>query len=297
MPLPITQTASMDWTGSLQPDGTLAQADDEADPASLEERARAVFGDTPMRGTVPDNQLNQEVLFKFLLSEIAAQRGNLQLAAQGYLEMAKTTRDPRLAKRATEIAAYGRLQNLALESARLWLELDKNNAQARQTVAALLVSSNKLSEAKPLLEAMITADGNVAAGFMQLHSMLSKHPDRNAVLTITKELAKSYPQLPEAHFAVAQAAFSAGKYDVATTEIKDALKLRPDWEVGALFNAQLLQQRESNTKAIEYLRGFLQAYPKAREVRANYARLLINNKQLNIKFQFKKWQSLFPYQL
>jgi tetratricopeptide (TPR) repeat protein len=43
---------------------------------------------------------------------------------------------------------------------------------------------------------------------------------------------------------------------------------------------QLLQQRESNTKAIEYLRGFLQAYPKAREVRANYARLLINNKQL-----------------
>jgi tetratricopeptide (TPR) repeat protein len=196
------------------------------------------------------------------------------------MEMAKSSRDPRLAKRATEIAAYGRLQSQALEAARLWLELDKNNPQARQTLAALLVSSNKLSEAKPLLEAMITADGNVAAGFMQLHSMLSKHPDRNAVLSITKELAKGYPQLPEAHFAVAQAAFSAGKYDVATTEIKEALKLRPDWEVGALFNAQLLQQRESNTKAIEYLRGFLQAYPKAREVRANYARLLINNKQL-----------------
>jgi tetratricopeptide (TPR) repeat protein len=162
------------------------------------------------------------VLFKFLLSEIAAQRGNLQLAAQGYLEMAKTTRDPRLAKRATEIAAYGRLQNLALESARLWLELDKTNAQARQTVAALLVSGNKLSEAKPLLEAMINADGNVAAGFLQLNSMLAKHPDHNAVLTITKGLAKGYPQLAEAHLAVAQAAFAASKYDVATAEVKEA---------------------------------------------------------------------------
>ncbi len=280
LPLPMTHTASADWSGPLHPDGALAQADDESDPSSLEERARAIFGNEPMHGTLPDNQLNQELLFKFLLSEIAAQRGNLPLAAQGYMEMAKSSRDPRLAKRATEIAAYGRLQSQALEAARLWLELDKNNPQARQTLAALLVSSNKLSEAKPLLEAMITADGNVAAGFMQLHSMLSKHPDRNAVLTITKELAKGYPQLPEAHFAVAQAAFSAGKYDVATTEIKEALKLRPDWEVGALFNAQILQQRESNTKAIEYLRGFLQAYPKAREVRANYARLLINNKQL-----------------
>jgi tetratricopeptide (TPR) repeat protein len=276
----MTHTASADWSGPLHPDGALAQADEDSDPSSLEERARAIFGNEPMHGTLPDNQLNQELLFKFLLSEIAAQRGNLPLAAQGYMEMAKSSRDPRLAKRATEIAAYGRLQSQALEAARLWLELDKNNPQARQTLAALLVSSNKLSEAKPLLEAMITADGNVAAGFMQLHSMLSKHPDRNAVLTITKELAKGYPQLPEAHFAVAQAAFSAGKYDVATTEIKEALKLRPDWEVGALFNAQLLQQRESNTKAIEYLRGFLQAYPKAREVRANYARLLINNKQL-----------------
>jgi len=276
----MTHTASADWSGPLHPDGALAQADEDSDSSSLEERARAIFGNEPMHGTLPDNQLNQELLFKFLLSEIAAQRGNLPLAAQGYMEMAKSSRDPRLAKRATEIAAYGRLQSQALEAARLWLELDKNNPQARQTLAALLVSSNKLSEAKPLLEAMITADGNVAAGFMQLHSMLSKHPDRNAVLTITKELAKGYPQLPEAHFAVAQAAFSAGKYDVATTEIKEALKLRPDWEVGALFNAQLLQQRESNTKAIEYLRGFLQAYPKAREVRANYARLLINNKQL-----------------
>ena len=282
LPLPMTQTASTDWNVPLHPDGTLAQADDEeaVDEPSLEERARAVFGNKPMRGTLPDNELNQELLFKFLLSEIAAQRGNMQLAAQGYLEMAKSSRDPRLAKRATEIAAYGRQQNLALESARLWLEVDKNNPQARQTLAALLVSSNQLSEAKPHLEALIGADGNVAAGFMQLHTMLAKHPDRDAVLTITKDLAKGYPQLPEAHFAVAQAALSANKYDVASAEIKEALKLKPDWEVGALFNAQVLQQRDSNVKAIEYLQGFLSTYPKSREVRANYARLLISNKQL-----------------
>jgi tetratricopeptide (TPR) repeat protein len=277
LPLPMNQTASADWM--VPGDGTLAQAEDD-DEHGLEERARAIFGNAPMKGTLPANELNQELLFKFLLSEIAGQRGNLQLAAQGYLEMAKSTRDPRLAKRATEIAAYGRFPNLALDSARLWLELDKNNVQARQTLAALLVSSNKLSEAKPHFETIINAEGNAAAGFMQLHTLLAKHPDRNAVLTMLKELAKGYPQLPEAHFAVAQAALSANKYDVATAEIGEALKLRPDWEIGALFNAQILQQRDSNAKAIEYLRGFLQTYPKAREVRANYARLLINNKQL-----------------
>src|SRR5262245_49477236 len=279
LPLPTTQTASTDWTVAVQPDGSLGQ-DDDGDGVTLEDRARAVLGNKALRGTLPDNELNQDLLFKFLLSEIAAQRGDLQFAAQGYLDMARKTRDPRLAKRATEIAAYGRLQAQALEAARLWLELDKDNPQARQTLAALLVSSNKLSEAKPLLEPLITAAGNVSAAFMQLNSLLGKHTDGNAVLAIVRELAKGYPQLPEAHFAVAQAAFSAGKYDEASAQIKQALDIKPDWEAGALFNAQLLQQRDSNAKAIEYLQQFLRTYPKSREVRASYARLLINSKQL-----------------
>jgi tetratricopeptide (TPR) repeat protein len=272
-------TASANWTLP----GSLAQNDeqqDDDDGPSLEDRARALFADKPLRGTLPENELNQELLFKFLVSEIAGQRGNAQVAAQGYLELAKTTRDPRLAKRATELAAFGRLQGLALESAKLWLELDKNNTQARQTVAALLVSNNKLSEAKPYLEALISSDGNVAGGFMQLHSLLGKHPDHNAVLNVTRDLAKGHAQLPEAHFAVAQAAIGAGNYDVASAEIKEALKLRPDWELGALLNAQILQEKQSTAKATEYLHGFLETYPKSREVRANYARLLIAGKQL-----------------
>ena len=201
--IPTSQTASADWSIPIDPEDRFAQVDEDADPTTLEERARAIFGNTPLRGNLPDNSLSQELLFKFLVSEIAAQRGNLQLAAQGYLEMAKATRDPRLAKRATEMAAYGRLQKLALDAARLWAELDKDNVQARQAVASLLVSSDKLSEAKPYLQALLTADGNVANGFMQLHQLLSKHPDHNAVFNVTKELAKGYQQLPEAHFAVA----------------------------------------------------------------------------------------------
>ncbi len=278
--LRLSHTASADSSMPIGDDDGLPPADDESDTQSLEQRARAIFGNTPLRGNLPDYTLNQDLLFKFLLAEIAGQRGNLQLSAQGYLEMAKTTRDPRLAKRATEIAAYGRLQSLALDSARLWAELDKQDVHARQALAALLVNSDKLTEAKPYLKSLLTADGNVGSGFMQLHQLLAKHADRNAVLNVTRDLAKDYPQLPEAHFAVAQAALSANKPELASSEIKEALKLKPDWEFGALFNAQILQQRESTAKAMEYLKGFLQTYPKTREVRTNYARLMISNKQL-----------------
>ena len=95
--------------GRLAPWPELAQAGDD-DGDSLEDRARQIFGASPPPpANLPDKSLDQELLFKFLLSEIAGQRGNLQLAAQGYLDMAKSTRDPRLARRATEIANYARL--------------------------------------------------------------------------------------------------------------------------------------------------------------------------------------------
>ena len=282
LPLPMTQTASTDWTVAVQPDGTLGQSDDDGDGATLEDRARAVLGNKPMRGTLPDNELNQESAVQVPpFRDRSATRRTSSLLRRATWIWPEETRDPRLAKRATEIAAYGRLQAQALEAARLWLDLDKNNPQARQTLAALLVSSNKLSEAKPLLEALITADGNVATGFMQLNSMLAKHPDRNAVLAIVKELAKGYPQLPEAHFAVAQAAFSAGKYDVASAQIKEALEAQAGLgDRVRCSTPKCCSSANPMPKRSSICSSSCAAYPKAREVRANYARLLINNKQL-----------------
>lgn len=269
------------------------QAEDEE---SLEERARKIFtAKQPPAANLPDAALSQDLLFKFLLSEIASQRGNLQMAAQGYLELAKSTRDPRVARRAAELATYARLQNTALDAARLWYELDKANPQARQTLVGLLLSGNKLQEAKPHLKALIDADGNPAQGLLQLHTMLSKHPDKEAVFGAVKELTQDYKQMPEAHFALSQSAFAAGKVDVATAEANEALRLRPDWELGALLKAQLIQQRESPQKAADYLRDFLQAHPKANDVRANYARLLIGNKQLKeAREEYARMQTVDP---
>src|SRR6266571_2100693 len=50
-----------------------------------------------------------------LLAEIAGQRGNLGLSAQAYVDLAKRTRDPRIARRATEVALYARMNGAAID--------------------------------------------------------------------------------------------------------------------------------------------------------------------------------------
>lgn len=272
---PVTASAADDLSFSTR----LVQNVEEDE--SLEDRARRVFQNAPPPpGDLPGTSLDQQLLFKFLLSEIAGQRGNMQLSAQGYLEMAKATRDPRLARRATEIASYARLQGPALEAARLWFELEPNNVQARQSLVGLLLSGNKLSEVRPHLEALLAASGDPAQGFLQLQALLGKHPDKAAVLAVVRELAQKYRDVPEARLALAQSAFAAEQHDLALAEMREALKLRPGWELGALQYSQFLQQRESAQKAADYLAGFVEAHPDARDARAHYARMLINAKQL-----------------
>jgi hypothetical protein len=124
----------------------------QADPESFESQAREVFGTRNLPSAdLPDRSLDSDLLYKFLLAEIAGQRGDYQLAAKAYLEMARTTRDPRIARRATEVALYGRYTDMAVQAARLWLETEKDSAAARQTLAALYVNADDLQAAKPWL--------------------------------------------------------------------------------------------------------------------------------------------------
>jgi tetratricopeptide (TPR) repeat protein len=252
----------------------------QSNSEGFEERARQTLGrKTLPSADLPDRTLDSDILYKFLLAEIAGQRGDYQLAAQTYLEMAKSTRDPRIARRATEVALYGRYISMAVEAAKIWLATDKDSTVARQTLAALFVNSNDLQSAKPLLQQMLAADGsNIGQSLTQLYPLLAKHADKNAILALVKELTRPYREHPEAHLALAQASLAAQKYDAALTEIREAMRARPDWETGALFQAQILH-RESHAKSLDYLKTFLAANPKAQEVRLGYARQLINDKK------------------
>jgi tetratricopeptide (TPR) repeat protein len=227
-----------------------------------------------------EGDLNEPMLYEFLLGEIALQRGDLPLAAQTFLDLARRTSDPRVARRAVEIANQARMPELALEAARTWQELDPASPQALQVLAALLVANKRAEEALPHLEKLLATEGvSPENGFMQLNRLLAASPDKAANLRVVRTLASKYPKLPQAHFAVAQAAAAAGDDDAAIAAIHRASALRPDWELAALLEAQILQRR-SPAAAAKVLGDFVAKNPNSREARLNYARLLILDKRL-----------------
>jgi len=230
--------------------------------------------ETPVAPTRPAAQeLTAQLLYQFLIGEIAAQRGDLRLSAEAYADLAARTRDARVARRATEVALFARQPQVALRNAELWRELEPQSSRALQTLASLLVGGGRLAEAKPHLQAWIRT-GKGGEVFMQMHALFHKQKDKQAVLELVEELAAAYPNAPEARFAVAQAAGQAGLGKRALAALDEALRLKPGWEPAALFKAQLLQSSDGDAAVLAYFKDFLGVQPGAREVRLAYAKHL-----------------------
>jgi tetratricopeptide (TPR) repeat protein len=230
----------------------------------------------------PDNpqELNEPTLYDLLVGEIALQRGDYALAAKTYLELARQTRDARVARRAVEVATQGKLPELALEAAKTWHEIEPQAPAALQVVAALLISTKRVDEAEPYLEKLLSAEGvDPERGFLQLNRLLAANPDKAANLRVVRQLAAKYPNLAPAHLAVAVASSAAGDDAAAIAAAKRAAQIRPDWEAPAVTEAAVLQKR-STADAAKRLGEFVEKNPNSREGRLNYARALILDKRV-----------------
>jgi tetratricopeptide (TPR) repeat protein len=240
------------------------------------EKAEAVEEEKAV-ARLPNVELTPKLLYGFLLAEIAGQRGQLADSATLYLELARETRDPRIARRATELALHSRRLDAALPAARIWQEADPASVQARQALIGLLAAQGRHDELKTEVATLLAAEPQqLPQNLVNLNRLFSRGGDRKAVRELVDTLTAPYLQLPEAYFARAVAAFEARDLPSARESIQRALELKPDWEAAALFRIQLIENR---AEAMTALAGFITDHPQAREARLAYARALATDKR------------------
>ena len=234
--------------------------------------------------------LTADVFYRLLLGDVALQRGERSLAARAYFEAARDTRDPRLARRAAEIALSAGMRGLAQESARLWSALDPAAERPKQILAALAagtagkaavegVYDNDLkARVEKLLAEAATTERGPGDLFLQLNGAFGEL-DRRQTYELIRDVAKPYPKSAEAHLAVGLAALLAGQPDngtdnTALEEIERALALKPDWERAALLKSEILGRRKPD-EALAYLALFVAANPNARAASGALAQMYV----------------------
>lgn len=176
----------------------------KSDEAAKSQQNAPVIANKPKTKT----ELTSEILYYLFSAEIAAQRGQIGASAHLYTKAAEVTRDPRVAKQATRIAYYARDDKRAIAAATLWNELEPNNLEARQVLAALLVRVGKTTEAAEHFEYVLNnGKHSERQGFMLITSLLSKEKDKQAALAVMNKLLSTRKDNPNALYAYSQLAF------------------------------------------------------------------------------------------
>ena len=227
---------------------------------------------------IEKNDLSSDFIYKYLVGEVAGQRGDLVASASIFYELAKAERDPRLAERAAKIAVYANIPSLAIPAVKLWSELDPTSTEAQQAVSEMLIATGKLKDTEPFLAKLLVKEETRAGGFLYLNVLLSRSSDKEGILSLVQSLAKPYPKLAEAHFAVAQSAWSAGQNELALEALNTAETLKPGWSIAALLKGQILFIK-SPQAALDFYQKFLKQDPTANEIRINMAKLLVSQKR------------------
>lgn len=228
---------------------------------------------------LPSQELTADVLFLILLGEIAGSRGDLPISAEAYLHAARQTQDPRIARRATEIALVSRDMDTAALAARIWLNVEPASQEARRMLAGILAArGDQLNEVQiELARILANSEGErLEQNLLGLNRALGPIQDRPLVNEIIHRLTEPYLHLAPAHYARAQAQASDGDDLSALAAIEEALRLRTDWEPAVILKSQLLVQLNAVQDAVDLLRDYLTRHPDSRGAGVAYARSLVS---------------------
>ena len=229
---------------------------------------------------LPNVNMTPAMMTQLMQAEMSFKNGDWQGPYLTMMSLAQQTRDPRLAKRAAEMALSAKQADDALAAVKLWRQYAPADDEANQYYLGLVILSDNLGEAENILKQRLADATPAARGLVmfQMQQLLLRAKDKAAAMAMLERVVAPYGNLMETHVVLAQSALARNDKAAARREAQTALQLKPDSEIAVLTLAQV---SEDEGGAVKVLKDFLAAHPDAREVRTAYARLLVNDKQFD----------------
>lgn len=237
----------------------------------------------------PPFAYEDDPLYRLLLAEFAGQRGHLPDAVGHYLALAEQLRDAALAQRATRIAVFARDNDAALAAARVWVDLEPKDMEARQIIAAMHIRHGHVEEALRHLEIVLANEPGDGSGnrLRMIANLLGREEDRDTAVEVMAKLVENVGDDSDALLAYALLAIRAEQLDRARDAMDRIVRHTELSSNIAMAYLAVLQKQDKLPEAIEWLDHVLAVNPDQFGLRLIYARLLADaNRYEEARVQF-----------
>jgi tetratricopeptide (TPR) repeat protein len=227
------------------------------------------FAEDPL----PNVELNSSLLFQLVASEIALQRNQLGAAYKTYMSMAESTRDPRLAERAVQIAqaanAFKELKNSVL----LWNKLAPGNKKAQELLIHVAIFSGELQKIQPFVKNYLSQLQDPTDALLKIQLLLSQIKDRQQALNYFRTVSSPYPKNLATILGLGRLELLAGNNKEALKYTQRAYGMSANTETVLAYSAALL--KDSPQKAVALLTAFADKNPGDQKAKEALARFLL----------------------
>ncbi|MFA5495272.1 MAG: tetratricopeptide repeat protein [Porticoccaceae bacterium] len=213
-------------------------------------------------------------LYELLAAEFAGIREQIEPALEIYVNQAHETRDPGVIERAIRIANFAGYQDVLLELAELWVEVEPANLDVRRLVAFHLARAGRVIEAFPHAEYLLLAGDDNHLQALAAFAGDTSTGEKQRLLLLYEELAGNYPERTGLMLGRAMLLRQLGRIDESLAFAAEVVKKAPANETGQLLYAQLLFQDDAPDKAVKTLEKALATDPESKRLRLQYARFL-----------------------
>ena len=216
--------------------------------------------------TLPNIELTGGLLFQIIASEFALQRHDLGTAFQTYMQTARTTKDPRLAQRAFEIADAAHAFELAGEASKLWETLapENENAQLANLLSQIRQGENSESLAKKAHK-LIAESANQTEKLQRFQAIAIQAELGNwqpqEMLNFLRPLASLCKEQKESALTLAKLYRRTGNAELGEHYAKIAWQQLPDSSAALLEYADVLISKQPK-ESIRLLENFVLKHPK-----------------------------------
>ncbi len=185
-------------------------------------------------------------------AEVALHGGDYLVAASEFLQAAEQSESAEIAKKATMLSFNFGFNDIALEGAKRWVEVDPESDEALVHLAQLQLRVGDVRAARRSFTKLIER-GEQAPDerLFALMSFISQEDPADAY-ELMRALAKPYDESALAQYALAAVALQADDTEFAMATAQRAMELEPDWLKAKLLYGRAMLVEGDIDAAIDY---------------------------------------------
>lgn len=227
-----------------------------------------------------------DTLYSLLVAEVAANRGQLDIALAHYYQQSYKTRDPGVVRRATLLASYLKADQAALDLAQLWADVEPQNPEPLYTAGQLLIDRGKLEQALPFSKRLLALHARPLFLSIAINPAATNEKTHAALAKEYAALLHENPRNIDLLLGSAALLSAQRDFDDSLALIDQARTVDPENLQARLLEVDTLYKSGRPDKAIQRMGEVVNDDPDNDRLRMEYARMLSEQDLQKAREQF-----------